>query len=151
MEPIDLPAIERLDDSVLLLADSINELVYGLLGCFVVALGFCYLILKYHRIISGLSAYRRGRFSSEKASRLFDMGKLEELLSYTEKCAKKYPNDVEIRFYIGLAFYARGDLQEAKRELEAAASINPHYRELVSAYLEAIEEHEMLDPAAQSH
>jgi tetratricopeptide (TPR) repeat protein len=79
------------------------------------------------------------------------MGKLEELLSYTEKCAKKYPNDVEIRFYIGLAFYARGDLQEAKRELEAAASINPHYRELVSAYLEAIEEHEMLDPAAQSH
>jgi len=151
MDLVDLPAVDSLNESVLLLADSIHELVYGLLACFVVALGVCFVILKYYRVLSGLSSYRHGRFSSEKASRLFDMGKLDELLAYAEKCAKKYPNDVEIRFYIGLAFYARGDLQEAKRELETAASINPHYRDAVSAYLEAIEEHEMPGPAAQSH
>lgn len=100
-----------------------------------ISMAFMWFIIKYYE---KLSNYSLGSFNQDKASKLYETNRLQDLLKYCLKFHSKYPNDVQITFYLGLAYYKLGNFSLARQHFESAAELNPHYKESVQPYLEEI-------------
>jgi tetratricopeptide (TPR) repeat protein len=134
--------MELKDETVAELTKAIDSLSSELLKmeitiivALLVCVGFMVLLIRYYE---NRTNDRADGFSTSKAERLDDAGDTQGLIKYCEKWFKKYPNDVNINFYLGLAYYHDGQLEKAKHYFESTITLNPNYKEHVAAFLEEI-------------
>ncbi len=136
-------SILELAKSIQSLSDNIVIMEIVIIVAGLVSVGFMWLLIKHYE---NATNDRADEFSSRKADKLDDTGNIEELLQYCIKYVKKYPNDMTVNFYLGLAYYRKNEFIEAKKYFEKSAELNPNMRESVEGYLEVIEE-ELIIPA----
>jgi len=80
------------------------------------------------------------KFDSKKANELYESGKTSQLIDYASTCITKYPNDIEARWYLGLAYFYARDFHSALEQFNEVIRINPGWKEdPVGPYLEEIE------------
>lgn len=132
---IDNQSVAELTQAVELLGENINRMAITMLLCMLITIAFMFFIIKHYEKISNHSL---GRLDPDKASKLFDSGKNSEPFAYCRKFIHKFPNDVNILFYLGLAHYATGNLAKAQHNFHRAAELNPHYKDVVLPYLDEI-------------
>lgn len=132
---IDKQSVVELTRALDMLSGSINRMVIIMAICMFISMAFMWFIIKYYE---KLSNYSLGSFNQDKASKLYETNRLQDLLKYCLKFHSKYPNDVQITFYLGLAYYKLGNFSLARQHFESAAELNPHYKESVQPYLEEI-------------
>ncbi|MNF70529.1 Tetratricopeptide repeat protein [compost metagenome] len=137
---IDTKSVAELTQAVELLGNNINRMAITMLICMLITIAFTFFIIRYYE---KLSNHALGRFDPDKASKLFDSGRVPELLAYCVKFIKKHPNDVNILFHLGRAQYTTGDFKEAQLSFQRAAELNPHYRSVVNPYLDEIRAQEV--------
>lgn len=101
------------------------------------------LIIKYYENKSHDVA---DEFSLRKAERLDDIGDEDGLLEYCLRFISKYPNDVNVTYYLGLAYYRKKMLNESKIYFSKSIELNPNMKKTISAYLESIEEQLFIPP-----
>jgi tetratricopeptide (TPR) repeat protein len=99
------------------------------------AAGLLWLFIKYYE---NRTNSRADEFSIRKAERLDDEGKVGELIEYCESFFRKFPNDVNVNFYLGIGYYRDGQMDKAKAYFESAVHLNPNFHQHVDAYLEKI-------------
>jgi len=103
---MDNQSIIELTRAAELLASSITRMTFFMAISMFVLIGFTWFIIKYYEKLSNHSL---GSFNSEKAQKLFDTNRVQELLKYCLKYQRKYPNDVQINFHLGLTHYRLGN------------------------------------------
>ncbi len=130
-------AILELAKSVQSLSDNIVIMEIVIIGAGLVSGIFTWFIIKHYESTTN---DRADEFSLRKADKLDNTGNIDELLQYCNKWVNKYPNDMNINFYLGLAYYRKQQFLQAKQYFERSATLNPNMRESVKGYLEVIEE-----------
>jgi tetratricopeptide (TPR) repeat protein len=136
-------SILELAKSIQSLSDNIVIMEIVIIVAGLVSVGFMWLLIKYYE---NTTNDRADEFSSRKADKLDDTGNIEELLQYCIKFVNKYPNDMTVNFYLGLAYYRKNEYIEAKKYFEKSVELNPNMRESVEGYLDVIDE-ELTIPA----
>lgn len=78
-------------------------------------------------IVSGLCVAVCAQSQSETRQRLLqqlEAGKLQEAVAVGESAASQWPDDPEIRHWLGLAYFKQGRLQPAREQLERARDLD---------------------------
>ena len=136
--------MELSNEAVLELAKSIQSLSDNIVAMeiviFVAGIASVVLMWLLIRHYENTTNDRADEFSSRKADKLDDTGNIDELLQYCTKYVNKYPNDMTVNFYLGLAYYRQNEYIEAKKYFEKSVQLNPNMRESVEGYLEVIDE-----------
>jgi len=78
-------------------------------------------------------------FDSDFADELFSSDQVDELLSYSHKHEAKSPNDVDVNWYLGIAYYYKGDFQRSKLYFEKTIQLNPNWEAGASGYIDKID------------
>src|SRR5262252_1933505 len=54
-----------------------------------------------------------------------EAGRIQEAIALGERASAEWPNDGDIRHWLGLAYFKSGALQPARQQLERARDLNP--------------------------
>lgn len=130
-------AVLELAKSIQSLSDNIVTMEIVIIVTGLVSAGFMWFIIKYYE---NATNDRADEFSVRKADKLDNTDNIDELLEYCLKFCKKYPNDMTVNFYLGLAYYRKQQFLESRKYFQKSAELNPNMRKNVQGYLEVIEE-----------
>ena len=88
-----------------------------------------------------------------QANELFERDQIDELIRYTEGVLSHAPNNLQARYFLGLAYYRNRDYRSALREFNAVIALNPAWRDdPIGPFLHEIEEHGLAaEPPARKH
>ncbi|MFO7528997.1 MAG: tetratricopeptide repeat protein [Marinobacter sp.] len=136
-------AVLELAKSIQSLSDNIVTMEIVIIVTGLVSAGFMWFIIKYYE---NATNDRADEFSVRKADRLDNTDNIDELLEYCLKFREKYPNDMTVNFYLGLAYYRKQQFLESRKYFKKSAELNPNMRQNVEGYLEVIEK-ELTIPA----
>lgn len=131
-------AILELTSAINSLANTIDGIVFAGVSMVVLLILMSWLMTKHYDKRTGEMGFH---FNEGKAEKLYNSNHIELLITYCEKWQKKYPNNVSISWYLGLAHFHKGDYVLAKSFFNDTARINPTWKSAVAAYLEQIENH----------
>ena len=130
--------IATLAGSLGLLEDRIGYLTVMLLVLWGTLVGiFVYLMLREYRSRQA----DRNRFDSNRAHELFERDNIAQLIDYSETVLVSHPNNIEAKWFLGLAHYHRGNYHEALVQFHEIVELNPHWRDdPIGPYVQEIEE-----------
>jgi tetratricopeptide (TPR) repeat protein len=99
-----------------------------------------YLVFQLKNKLSDKNVLRGLLFDIPHASRLFKMNELDQLIDYCQKIREHAPNDDHVNWYLGLAYFRKGDLIESRKFFQEAVSINPNVESEAQAYFKSIDQ-----------
>ncbi|WP_461535335.1 tetratricopeptide repeat protein [Spongorhabdus nitratireducens] len=138
-----LEALELLNSNMQNLAYLLGFILAGILAMGVVSIWVDLRSKKQQDIAKTASLQETQEHSPEfdpvRAEDLYARGQVEELITYCEAFQQEYPNDVQIYWYLGLAYFTRDEMSQARINFEQVIKINPNWKDPVSGYLAEIE------------